>query len=77
MTLVSLSQVPGVYSAAAKRKINMQVYSLIYGNTAKIFDGKTLFNAAHGNQVTHRCKAVACGHQRAHAQDAGAARPVR
>lgn len=51
-----LSQVPGVYSAAAKRKINMQVYSLIYGNTAKIFDGKTLFNAAHGNQVTTGAK---------------------
>lgn len=51
-----LSQVPGVYSAAAKRKINMQVYSLIYENTAKIFDGKTLFNAAHGNQVTTGAK---------------------
>lgn len=51
-----LSQVPGVYSAAAKRKINMQVYSLIYGNTAKIFDGKTLFNAAHSNQVTTGAK---------------------
>lgn len=47
-----LSQVPGVYAAAAKRKINQQVYSLIFNNSATIYDGKVLFNADHGNLAT-------------------------
>lgn len=47
-----LSQVPGVYAAAAKRKINQQVYGLIFHNNAAIYDGKVLFSAEHGNVVT-------------------------
>lgn len=44
-----LSNVPGVYAAAAKRKINQQVYELLFNNNATIYDGKVLFNADHGN----------------------------
>lgn len=44
-----LSNVPGVYAAAAKRKINTQVYELLFNNNATIYDGKVLFNADHGN----------------------------
>lgn len=47
-----LAQVPGVYAAAAKRKINKQVYELIYNNNQPIYDGKVLFAADHGNLVT-------------------------
>lgn len=43
-----LAQVPGLYAAAAKRKINQQVYELLVNNS-KIYDGKTLFHADHGN----------------------------
>lgn len=47
-----LAHVPGVYAAAAKRKINQQVYGLIFHNNAAIYDGKVLFGADHGNVVT-------------------------
>lgn len=46
-----LSKVPGIYAAAAKRKINRQCYELLFNND-KIYDGKTLFHADHGNLVT-------------------------
>lgn len=46
-----LSRVPGVYAAAAKRKINSQVYEMLFNND-KIYDGKALFDASHGNVVT-------------------------
>lgn len=47
-----LSNVPGVYAAAAKRKINRQVYELLFNNSATIFDGKVLFCSDHGNHDT-------------------------
>lgn len=43
-----LARVPGVYAAAAKRKINQQVYEILFNN-GKIYDGVNLFDAKHGN----------------------------
>ena len=45
-----ITQVPGMYAAAAKRTINKQVYSILYNNPA-IFDGVALFNNAHSNLI--------------------------
>lgn len=43
-----LARVPGVYAAAAKRKINQQVFEILFNN-GKIYDGVNLFDAKHGN----------------------------
>lgn len=43
-----LARVPGVYAAAAKRKINQQVYEILFNN-GKIYDGVNLFDAKHAN----------------------------
>lgn len=45
-----ITQVPGMYAAAAKRTINKQVYSILFNNPA-IFDGVALFDDAHGNLI--------------------------
>lgn len=46
-----LTEVPGLYAAAAKKTIDKQVYSLLYNN-APIFDGVNLFHKNHGNLIT-------------------------
>lgn len=45
-----LANMPAQYARVAKRKINRQVYELIFQNAA-IFDGKPLFSADHKNLV--------------------------
>lgn len=50
-----ITEVPGLYAASAKRTINKQVYSILTKNPA-IFDGVTLFNAAHNNLITAGAK---------------------
>lgn len=45
-----LTEVPGLYAAAAKNTIDKQVYKLLYGNDV-IFDGKKLFHAEHNNLI--------------------------
>lgn len=46
-----ISEVPGIYSAAAKRTINKQVYQILVKNPA-IYDGVALFDDAHGNLIS-------------------------
>lgn len=46
-----LSEVPGVYSTAAKRTINKQVYDILVKNPA-VFDGVALFDSAHRNLIS-------------------------
>ena len=46
-----ISEVPGIYSAAAKRTINKQVYQILVKNPA-IYDGVSLFDDAHGNLIS-------------------------
>lgn len=46
-----LSEVPGLYSAAAKRTINKQVHTLLVKNPV-IFDGTPLFSRSHKNLLT-------------------------
>ncbi len=46
-----LTEVPGLYAAAAKKTIDKQVYSLLYNN-APIFDGVNFFHKNHGNLIT-------------------------
>lgn len=43
-----LTEVPGLYAAAAKKTIDKQVYQILFNNK-KIFDGKPLFHADHKN----------------------------
>ncbi len=50
-----LTEVPGLYATKAKQTIDKQVYKLLFGN-AKIFDGKQLFSADHGNLMTTASK---------------------
>ena len=50
-----ITEVPGLYAASAKRTINKQVYSILVKNPA-IFDGVTLFNAAHNNLIAAGAK---------------------
>lgn len=45
-----LTKIPGLYATKAKMTIDKQVYSLIFKN-GKIFDGKNLFDNAHGNLI--------------------------
>ena len=45
-----LTEVPGLYAAAAKKTIDKQVYSLLYNN-APVFDGINLFHKNHGNLI--------------------------
>lgn len=45
-----ITQVPGMYAAAAKRTINKQVYSILFNNPA-VFDGVPLFDDAHHNLI--------------------------
>ena len=45
-----LTEVPGLYAAAAKKTIDKQVYSLLYNNGV-IFDGVSLFHKNHGNLI--------------------------
>lgn len=45
-----ITEVPGMYAAAAKRTINKQVYKILVDNPA-IFDGSPLFDAAHSNLI--------------------------
>jgi hypothetical protein len=45
-----LASMPAQYARKAKRKINRQVYELIYENPA-VFDGAALFDAVHRNLV--------------------------
>lgn len=45
-----LANMPAQYARRAKRKINRQVYELIYDNPA-VFDGAALFDAAHRNLI--------------------------
>lgn len=53
-----LAQVPGLAAAAAKRKINQQVYEMLFNNTVLV-EGKKLFCAEHGNLATGSGKAGA------------------
>lgn len=46
-----ITEVPAYYAKAAKRKINRQVYEVLYKN-GTIYDGKTLFHADHNNLIT-------------------------
>ena len=46
-----LTEVPGLYAMAAKKTIDKQVYKILFSNP-KIFDGKPLFCADHGNLIT-------------------------
>lgn len=46
-----LTEIPGLYAAAAKKTIDKQVYQILFNNK-KIFDGKTLFHADHKNLMT-------------------------
>lgn len=43
-----LTEIPGLYAAAAKKTIDKHVYSLLYNNST-IFDGVNLFHKNHGN----------------------------
>jgi hypothetical protein len=43
-----LTEVPGLYAAAAKKTINKQVYTILYKNI-KVFDGQQLFCEKHKN----------------------------
>lgn len=43
-----LTRIPGLYATKAKMTIDKQVYSILFHNK-KIFDGKPLFDASHGN----------------------------
>ena len=43
-----LAAMPAQYASRAKRKINRQVYELLFENPA-IFDGAALFDAVHKN----------------------------
>jgi hypothetical protein len=45
-----ITEVPGLYAASAKRTINKQVYKILITNPA-VFDGVSLFDAAHGNLI--------------------------
>lgn len=45
-----LASMPAQYARKAKRKINRQVYELIYENPA-VFDGAALFDAIHRNLI--------------------------
>ena len=45
-----LTEVPGLYAAAAKKTIDKQVYAILFNNGA-IFDGKALFHADHKNLI--------------------------
>lgn len=45
-----LTEVPGLYAAAAKKTIDKQVYKILFDNPA-IFDGVTLFHANHKNLI--------------------------
>lgn len=45
-----LTEIPGLYAAAAKKTIDKQVYRLLYKNDA-IFDGVSLFHKEHGNLI--------------------------
>ena len=45
-----ITEIPGLYAAAAKKTIDKQVYQILFNNS-KIFDGKTLFHADHKNVV--------------------------
>ena len=46
-----LSHMPAQYASRAKRKINKQVYELIFENPA-VFDGVALFDPAHKNLIS-------------------------
>lgn len=50
-----ITEIPGLYAASAKRTINKQVYQILMENP-KIFDGKALFHADHGNLITTGAK---------------------
>lgn len=43
-----LTDIPGLYAAAAKKTIDKQVYQILFNNK-KIFDGKALFHVDHKN----------------------------
>lgn len=45
-----LTEVPGLYAAAAKKTINKQVYTILYKNV-KVFDGQQLFCEKHKNMM--------------------------
>ena len=45
-----LTEVPGLYAAAAKKTIDKQVYKILFDNPA-IFDGVNLFHANHKNLI--------------------------
>lgn len=49
-----LTEMPGRYAKVAKRKINQQVYELIFKNP-KIYDSKNLFCADHSNVIAGGC----------------------
>ena len=46
-----VSRVPAKYAKSARKTINKQVYKILIDNP-KIYDGKALFHASHGNLVT-------------------------
>ena len=46
-----LTEVPGLYAAAAKKTIDKQVYGILYNNPT-IFDGVTLFHNNHKNLIS-------------------------
>ena len=45
-----LTEVPGLYAAAAKKTIDKQVYGILFDNPA-IYDGVTLFHNTHKNLI--------------------------
>lgn len=45
-----LTEIPGLYTASAKRTIDKQVYKLVYEN-GKTFDGVNLFDTKHKNLI--------------------------
>jgi hypothetical protein len=46
-----VSRIPAKYAKSARKTINKQVYKVLIDNP-KIYDGKNLFHASHGNLVT-------------------------
>ncbi len=46
-----VSRIPAKYAKSARKTINKQVFQILINNP-KIYDGKTLFHASHGNLVT-------------------------
>ena len=50
-----ITRIPGLYATKAKMTLDKQVYTILFSNQ-KIFDGKALFDASHGNLIASGTK---------------------